>query len=537
MVIKMKLKIIPLLLAFVLCTALPGCGDKMPNGGEKIDPNRKQLYVGNFNGGMGSEWMDELDKAFEAAYPEYQVIVDNKKLEYNGAQLSATMKTNRQDIYFTTEVNYFDFIAEGHFEDITSVVTEKFETVDGIEYSIEDKIEPTVRKYFNKDNKYYAIPFFTAVYGIVYDKDLFEENYLYGLPDYSSQFGPDGMEGTYDDGLPATWNDFVFLMEEMIRRGITPFTWANMSYYRTAMLKALWANYEGYDDYLLNYSFNGTHSSLGEIREDNGYILQNQGGKKAAIQAAYDIMHTQIAGKKAYSSRATDASQSNIAAQEEFISSRPTADPQRDKYPIAMMFEGGWWENEARGAFDDLVLEYGEEYGYGNRRFGYMPFPRFVGTPNVPDQINTKPMLYSDIESSVFISAYSPRKDIAKKFLQFSTSNAMLSLCTKITGVVRPFTYTMSKEDLGKMTEYGKDMYNIYSSSDTRLVTGYNLSPLRRDKKSYFDDWDFGALIDGIPYGDPIYAFSVKNNYSAADYIRQGAEKYTKESWQKMLNR
>ena len=259
--------------------------------------------------------------------------------------------------------------------------------------------------------------------------------------------------------------------------------------------------------------------------------------EKAAIQAAYDIMHTQIAGKKAYSSRATDASQSNIAAQEEFISSRPTADPQRDKYPIAMMFEGGWWENEARGAFDDLVLEYGEEYGYGNRRFGYMPFPRFVGTPNVPDQINTKPMLYSDIESSVFISAYSPRKDIAKKFLQFSTSNAMLSLCTKITGVVRPFTYTMSKEDLGKMTEYGKDMYNIYSSSDTRLVTGYNLSPLRRDKKSYFDDWDFGALIDGIPYGDPIYAFSVKNNYSAADYIRQGAEKYTKESWQKMLNR
>jgi len=153
MVIKMKLKIIPLLLAFVLCTALPGCGDKMPNGGEKIDPNRKQLYVGNFNGGMGSEWMDELDKAFEAAYPEYQVIVDNKKLEYNGAQLSATMKTNRQDIYFTTEVNYFDFIAEGHFEDITSVVTEKFETVDGIEYSIEDKIEPTVRKYFNKTCK------------------------------------------------------------------------------------------------------------------------------------------------------------------------------------------------------------------------------------------------------------------------------------------------------------------------------------------------------------------------------------------------
>ena len=106
------------------------------------------------------------------------------------------------------------------------------------------------------------------------------------------------MEGTYDDGLPATWNDFVFLMEEMIRRGITPFTWANMSYYRTAMLKALWANYEGYDDYLLNYSFNGTHSSLGEIREDNGYILQNQGGKRQQFRPLTILCIRRSQGKK-----------------------------------------------------------------------------------------------------------------------------------------------------------------------------------------------------------------------------------------------
>ena len=62
-------------------SSLIGCKNSGEIGGEKIDPNREQLYVGNFNGGLGSEWMAELDKAFEAAYPQYQVIVDNKKLE------------------------------------------------------------------------------------------------------------------------------------------------------------------------------------------------------------------------------------------------------------------------------------------------------------------------------------------------------------------------------------------------------------------------------------------------------------------------
>ena len=113
----MKKRVIALILSLTCASSLffglVGCKGGGELGGEKIDPNREQVYVGNFNGGMGSEWMAELDKAFEKAYPQYQVIVDNKKLEYNGAQLAATMKTNRQDIYFTTEVNYFDFIAGG----------------------------------------------------------------------------------------------------------------------------------------------------------------------------------------------------------------------------------------------------------------------------------------------------------------------------------------------------------------------------------------------------------------------------------------
>ena len=50
-----------------------GCGFKGDNSGEqeKVDPNRKQLYVGYYNGGMGLDWMNQLKYGFEEKYPEY----------------------------------------------------------------------------------------------------------------------------------------------------------------------------------------------------------------------------------------------------------------------------------------------------------------------------------------------------------------------------------------------------------------------------------------------------------------------------------
>lgn len=532
----MNKKIVSLMLCALLAcgtvSVFTGCSDP-DDGGEKIDPNRTQLYVGNFNGGMRDDWLREMDNAFEAAYPEYQVIIDNAKDQFTGQQLDNNIKTNRQDMYFTTDADYFQFTAKGHYADITDVVTGKFENIDGTMTSIEDKMEPTLRKYFQKDDgKYYAIPFFTAISGFMYDRDLLIENRMLrqdgegnwiGLERYSTQLGTDGIQGTEDDGLPATFEDFKIFLQQLRSRGIIPFTWCNtFPYYRITPLKAIVANYEGYDNYLLNYSFNGTHSVLGEITPKNGYKLQDIGGKAAALTFAKEVM----SNEDNYSKQAFYATQSHIAAQEEFVQSAVS----RSGKPIAMLFEGSWWENEARPVFSAMEKEYGEKYAYGKRNFGFLPIPRFEGQPN------SERTLYSDLQSSVFISAYSKKIDIAKKFLRFTTTNEALAVCTRWTGVVRPYKYTIGEEDLQKMTPFGRSMWNAYNDPKAKLVTSYNLSDVRMNENSlYFTNWDFGANIGGNLTTDPITAFKLNSNVSVADYLKQCKELYNESTWNKQF--
>ena len=66
---KMKLSMI-LALVFTLCLVLSltavfvGCAD-LPddgNGDEPIDPNRTQLRIGNYYGGLGDGWLRELKR-------------------------------------------------------------------------------------------------------------------------------------------------------------------------------------------------------------------------------------------------------------------------------------------------------------------------------------------------------------------------------------------------------------------------------------------------------------------------------------------
>ena len=58
-------------LAAVIGTSLSafvGCGDK--NGAEEIDSKRTQLYISNFDGGIGTQWLDNIEKLFEEEYKD-----------------------------------------------------------------------------------------------------------------------------------------------------------------------------------------------------------------------------------------------------------------------------------------------------------------------------------------------------------------------------------------------------------------------------------------------------------------------------------
>lgn len=188
--------------------------------------------------------------------------------------------------------------------------------------------------YRTDDNKYYALPFYEAYHCISYDIDLFEEKGFYfakgGCPSEYSAFtqnhnenkasgkftsykyvgdmgdrsaGPDGLYGTEDDGLPATYAEFFVLCEKMSSSNVRPITFYGNSDYLNGTATALWTDYEGKDKMRSNFTFEGKDMDIvtsfdedkpvvtkTDITPENAYLLYNQEGRYYAL----DFLHTLI---------------------------------------------------------------------------------------------------------------------------------------------------------------------------------------------------------------------------------------------------
>ena len=83
---------------------------KKPDDGIWIDPNRTQLFVGVKENGIGREWIDKMVIEYEKLNPDIQVIVETKNTEFDSDNLKATIKNNRQDVYFISMLDYFSFV-------------------------------------------------------------------------------------------------------------------------------------------------------------------------------------------------------------------------------------------------------------------------------------------------------------------------------------------------------------------------------------------------------------------------------------------
>ena len=476
----MKKFLCAILAAVVACTAFVGCNRGQE--GEEVDPNRTQIYVALYNGGLGREWMDAADAAFEAKYSQYQVIVDVSKQQFDGQMIYDNFDSYRQDLFFLDYVSdslYRQYINSGKIADIGEAMTQPL-TEFGEEESVYDKITPFLKKYYKAadETSMYALPWYQSSYQIIYDKELFEEKALYmseyygqagvedlwwttGItegenPDLKKSLGQDGVEGTYDDGLPVTVDDFFAMMDQMIEVGVIPITWAGAaSYYYVSMLLNVFANYEGYNDTVLNYTLQGTDSDLGEITLQKGYRLRDgQSGKEFALQFAYDMINGN--NGKYVSDNTFGTVQSNSAAQNEFLYSRED----KKGSPVAMLVEGAWWEREGKSTFDEMASRYDAKYAYGTREFGVMPLP--IGN----DQTFTeRTVACVSGRSMIFLNNNSRVKEGALLFLQFLHTDEMLSFATGNTNVSRPYTYEMTEADEDAMTPYGRELQEYYASS------------------------------------------------------------------------
>lgn len=517
----------------VLTGALTGCmkREEVNEDSNAGNSAMSQLYVSNYEGGFGRKWLDKAAERFEQMYANtsfedgkmgVNVNINSSKNGTAGKSFIDGVLKGTDEVFFTEDAFYYSVVAAGAAADITDIVTQPLSEW-GETKSIADKFETTLGEFFKMgegaDAKYYALPHYEAMNGIVYDVDLFNEKgfwmsptgtFLAPIPDPADPMkylrptsglgtGPDGAEGTYDDGLPRTYDEFFMLCDYMVNKGVTPFTFTGMhTGYSTSSLINFWADYEGKDQFLMNFTLDGTATNLvnsmaekdgmpvngkygdmmpaTKIDQTNAYLLHRQAGKYVALSFAKRAN----SNAKYIDSLSFSGSQSHLNAQSTYLGSRLTGAGN----PIAFLLEGIWWENEAdeSGYFDQYSV-YGETRA--TRQFGWMPVPKaseeFVGTNRT---------LFSTLNNSCsFVRANisSPQKmALAKKFLQFCHTDAEMQQFSVNTSTMKPLQYTVPADKMTSMSYFGRDIVAMRSNEKIDMVYAFSDADKFINNQDYF---------------------------------------------------
>lgn len=512
-----------LMLALVPMTAC--VSPSGPTGG--VDKTKTQLYVGNYNGGMGERWLAAYKDGFEELYKDVsfeegkvgvEVITLNDKVTYAADSIYASMDRSSVNVYFSELVDYYKFVDDGLLLDITDAVTTD---LDGEDESISDKLNATQKSYYEIDGKYYGLPHYRSFRGIVYDKDLFNKKSLYIREDDSVtgkatdtdlSAGPDGQKGTYDDGLPATYEEFFKWCDVLKDKGIDPIVW-NGSYkeaYTEQLLDALFANIEGAKGGNAYYNIPEDSSpysfkvvtgfdALGAPITKTENISRSNYKKVTHTLSNYyalEFLQKLVSGNYFYK-LSNNGTFSHEEAHYDFLHSRFDV----NKNPIAMMLEGTWWEEESADIFEGMSGYEGASRS--ERNFGFLPLPK-------PDKSYLGgSTLFDGNQSIVMVNANCDEvhAELAKKFIRYITTDANLQLFNELTGIGRDYDYTLTTAQYNKLSTFGQDIYNLVQSGNG-IVYGYATthSGYTWEKTHTYDkfasNYPIDEFIDGVTAQD-----------------------------------
>ena len=525
-------------LSVVALCALGVSGCKKGSG-ESIDNTKAQLRVATFDGGVGDQWLKNAAKLFEEKNAERDDFQDGRigvqihvtsNRACSGGNLEESDLTD--DVYFTENVDYYKLTNQHKLADITDILTAPNADEGG--KTILSKIDGNLVNFMNREGKYYATPFYDCFYGLVYDKDLFKQKSFYMKADGTftndrSQFGPgpNGIAGDWDDGLPQTYAQFAAMMGKMTASQVTPFTYSSgvATWYTARALTSWWSDDEGYEQTNLNYNFNGTARNIVdhfdgdipvtktvEITKDNGYILRSQAGLYNALYFARDILTSSSNNYQAYSS--------NYDVQDAFVNNKYQGGSIK---PIAMMFEGTWWENEAAPAFEEA-----EAMGVDSFNYGFMPIPK-------SDESKIGDATLMNLNDSYgFISASCENMKLAKEFFAFLHSDEMMREFTKETNMTRGLQYTFDEADFDKITSYAQDLVSIKNSEHAKVVYPVSGLDFFINNGSVFSskEWPWATKN----YTDsPIIKFIDDRSVTAKDFFLDHASYITETEWSRIV--
>ncbi len=582
----------------VLPTACGGRGPKREN----IDTSKTQIYIGLGSNGV-KNWADYAGDKFEEKYAEVAFEEGKKGVqvflsEYNEKFANFdTMPLNHskyEEKLIITEVITYDKIQTMAL-DITDTVKQSIgintatgEMLDGGETeSIKDKLLPVFGDYYGANDKFYALPAQETTFGFVYDIDLFDEmgfyfanaeavaadenrsgeeddpfhtyefettnaytgaDKSYFFVDYSGEAwtkedlsaGPDGKAGTYDDGMPATYEEFFALCAFMVSEGVEPIRWGgSVPSYWTHMLNSMAADYEG-EEFMLMSTFDGTANNLVEFDANGNMVFEADGktpktyseaitpenGYKLTAQAGFyhsmKFLETLIANNRFYDKDLCwQGGETHKIAQRRFLKSRERS----GEKPIAMLVEGSWWQSEAASVFEEMAAQ-DEKWSAENRKFGFMPLPK-----QSESLVGQKESTHIVAEFTTFITS-SVKTEVAnayKMFLKEMYSDEWVYDFLKITGQMRPVKMELTDAQYGDLTAFGQSNYNRHNYTNILFKPSY--SSIYTTNSSIISStanfhWDTSS--SNVP------ATSLRES-TAETYFQANQKYWTQERWDNMF--
>ncbi len=544
------------------------------NGGDSgyVPQNPYSLNVYSFTGGYGEDWLNALEERYKKERAGDEIWVNGVK--YDGVTFKNTKKKDtlsvlaprgeQYDVWFEEQVLFNQHVGENVFKDMTDVLTDENPYEKG--KTLESKMSEEQKEYYKRDGKYYGVPHYAGYVGIVYNKKMFDDYALYFAKDYDKSDlegkpsrcmiwdiddertpGPDGMEGTIDDGLPTTYAEFYALCEVLSPTN-KPMSWSGKHRhgYLGWFLQALSASNESYDQAIKNYTFDGTLNSLISVTEEvdgnpvfteaedvvldaseNGWKVAAQRGKYYAL----DFLET-IVDNGWYTENSFLDVDEQTAAQIAFVEGNAINSTERP----AMLIDGSWWAMEAKASF--LAQEQG---GVENPKdsYGWFPLPCVDEADaaaradaiknggkgyNLTDVMNSLCFIGAQVSDDVYA--------IAKDFVQFAYTDESLAEFSIITDTTKAVQYTMTEDQLELMSAYGRSLLDMQSKANIVSIFSKN-EFFKKNEKTLVDYKTlFDAKINGVTYQIPVNEF--KKDVSATTYFNGLIAQY-EENWKMFM--
>ena len=471
--------------------------------------NMTTLSIHYYNGGLGSDWINESiadfeemfkDTSFEAGKMGVKILLTADK-SMDELATSISTGADKADILYTSEGGVVELLnTDGILYDTTEMVTEKvynadgevtlnaagdgFEVVEGGE-SMYDRMHPYYQDAYNLagtewatnegDISFSLLPYEDTVAGIVLDYDLYEE--LYNKYHNAGQIGE--MTGYKYEGdsvaMPGTWDEFFDLLSAMriIDAGRYSGFMYSVDYYTPSIENAVIADVDGTDEgvtdsaqysgYRMYTTYTGTYDFGGElgvqkITPDNAYLLTQTDGYRQMVEVAVRLFEHGSNGSENYDNGVMN-NPTYSTAQANFVMSKISPTAPR----ILAIMEGDWFENEARATFNSMGVTNAEN-AYGKRRFRLMPVPHATAeevaegkTYKVGGFSNGYPIILN----AKTLEGNEAKEKVAKLWIQFTHSDSQMNVFTKWSGSVRPYLYDVTEDTESQMTPFAKSILEL----------------------------------------------------------------------------